>query len=87
MAKRSTKPQRDWTLTAERIGVGLDRTWIRHIKECANVDTIEAEKIFNGAVSSRVLRCDTDACQLFLQRHGMSIYYYHKPLTDANDAK
>lgn len=86
MAKKSTKHVRDWTLTADRIGVGLDRTWIRHIRECLNVDIIEAEKLFNLAVNNRILRCDSDACQLFLQRHHLPIYYYHQTQPNANNA-
>jgi hypothetical protein len=68
----------DWTLTASDLGVATDVTWIRHIREKTKATQAEAEAEFNRAVQRMVLRCDSDACQLFYTRHGIAVYYFKK---------
>jgi hypothetical protein len=68
----------DWTLTAQDLGVATDVTWIRHIREKTKATQAEAEAEFNRAVQRMVLRCDSDACQLFYTRHGIAVYVYAK---------
>lgn len=77
MAKRTTKPQRDWTLTADRIQIGTDTSWMRHIRDITGCSQIEAQKEFERAVSSRILRCDSLACQMFMSGHGIPVYYFN----------
>jgi len=67
----------DWTLTASDLGVATDVTWIRHIREKTKATQAEAEAEFNRAVQRMVLRCDSDACQLFYTRHGVAVYVFN----------
>ena len=68
----------DWTLSAPDIGVATDVTWTRHIRDRMKCSQPEAEAEFNRAVQRMVLRCDSDACQLFYTRHGVAVYYFKK---------
>jgi hypothetical protein len=68
---------RDWKTRAYDIGIGLDITWIRHIRNTLKCTQQEAEDEFRRAVNARILRCDSVACQLFMRHHGMPAYIFH----------
>lgn len=77
--KRTVKKYvRDWKASADSIGIGLDLTWIRHIKETTKCTQEEAEAEFKKAVETRALRADSTACQIFMKYHGMSAYIFYK---------